>query len=46
MCYQHIAVWQRDMDYICLAGEKAQHIPPEKHPPLPGHILAGQSHQR
>ena len=21
--YQHIAVWQRDMDYVCLAGEKA-----------------------
>ena len=24
-CYQHIAVWQRDMNYICRAGEKAQH---------------------
>ena len=23
LCYQHIAVWQRDMDYICRAGEKA-----------------------
>ena len=22
--------------YICRAGEKAQHIPPEKHPPYPG----------
>ena len=27
---------QRDMDYICRAGEKAQHIPPEKHAPYPG----------
>ena len=44
--YQHIAVWQRDMDYICQAGEKAQYIPPEKPPPDPGHILAGQSDQR
>ena len=33
LCFQHIAVWQRDMDYACLAGEKDQHIPPEKHPP-------------
>ena len=32
--------------YICRAGEKAQHIPPEKHPPYPGHILAGQNNQR
>ena len=46
LCYQHIAVWQRDMDYICRAGEKAQLIPPEEHPPYPGHILAGQSNQR
>ncbi len=23
LCYQHIAVWQRDMDYICRAREKA-----------------------
>ena len=46
LCYQHIAVWQRDMDYKCRAGEKAQHIPPKKHPPYPGHILAGQSNQR
>ena len=23
------------------AGEKAQHIPPEKHPPYPGNMLAG-----
>ena len=46
LCYQHIAVWQRDMDYICRAGEKAQLIPPEKHPSYPGHILAGQSNQR
>ena len=22
LCYQHIAVWQRDMDCICRAGEK------------------------
>ena len=40
-CYQHIAVWQRDADYICRSGEKAQHIPPEEHPPYPGNILAG-----
>ena len=46
LCYQHIAVWQRDMDYVCRAGEKAQRIPPEKHPPYPGNILAGQSNQR
>ena len=45
-CYQHIAVWQRDVDYICRAGEKAQHIPPEKHSPYPGNILAGESNQR
>ena len=31
---------------LCRAGEKAQHIPPEKHPPHPGNILAGQSNQR
>ena len=43
---QHIAVWQRDVEYICRAGEKAKHIPPEKHPPYPGNILAGQSNQR
>ena len=30
----------------CRAGEKAQLIPPEKHPPYPGNILAGQSNQR
>ena len=36
LCYQHIAVWQRDMDYVCRAGEKAQLIPPEKHPSYPG----------
>ena len=35
------AVWQRDVDYICRAGEKAQHIPPEKHPPYPGNMLGG-----
>ena len=29
LCNQHIAVWQRDVGYICRAGEKAQHIPPE-----------------
>ena len=23
------------------AGEKVQHIPPEKHPPYPGNMLAG-----
>ena len=46
LCYQHIAVWQRDMDYICRAGEKAQQIPPEKPLPYPVHILAGQSNQR
>ena len=53
LCYQHIAVWQRDMtyviarhDYVCRAGEKAQHIPPEKHPSYPGNILAGQSNLR
>ena len=45
LCYQHIAVWKRDMDYVCRAGEKAQLIPPEKHPPYPGNILAGQSNQ-
>ena len=45
-CYQHIAVWQRDMNYICRAGEYVQHIPSEKHPPYHGHILAGQSNQR
>ena len=28
------------MDYVYRAGEKAQHIPPEKHPPHPGNILA------
>ena len=27
LCYQRIAVWQRDMDLICRAGEKAQLIP-------------------
>ena len=27
--------------HVCRAGEKAQHIPPEKHPPYPRHILAG-----
>ena len=43
--YQHIAVWKRDMDYVCRAGEKAQLIPPEKHPPYPGNILALQSNQ-
>ena len=42
VCYQRIAVWQRDMDYVCRAGEKAQHIPHETHPPCPGNILAGQ----
>ena len=26
LCYQHIAVWQRDMDCVCRAGDKAQHI--------------------
>ena len=36
-----LPVWQRDVDYICRAGEKAQHISPEKHPPYPGNILAG-----
>ena len=36
--YQHIAVW-RDTDYICRAGEKAQHIPSYKHPPYPGRWL-------
>ena len=41
LCYQHIAVWQRDMDYIWREGQKAQNIPLEKHPPYPGHILAG-----
>ena len=41
LCYQHIAVGQRDVDYICRAGEMAQHIPPEKHPPCPGNMLAG-----
>ena len=30
---------------VCRAGEKAQHIPPEKHPSYPGHILARQSNQ-
>ena len=30
---------------ICRAGEKAQHIPPEKHPPYPGNILARQRNQ-
>ena len=33
------------MTNVCRAGEKAQHIPPEKHPSYPGHILAGQSNQ-
>ena len=46
LCYQHIAEWQRDMDYICLAGEKAQLIPPEKHPSYLENILAVQSNQR
>ena len=32
LCYQHIALWQRDKDYIYRAGEMAQYIPPEKHP--------------
>ena len=26
------------MEYICRAGEKVQHIPPEKHPPYPWHM--------
>ena len=26
---------------LCRAREKAQHIPPEKHPPYPGNMLAG-----
>ena len=43
--YELIPVWQRDMDYVCRAGEKAQLIPPEKHPPYPGNILAGQSNK-
>ena len=38
--------YQRYMDYICRAEEKAQHILPEKHPPYPGNILARQSNQR
>ena len=42
LCYQHIAVWKRDMDYVCRAVEKAQLITPEKHQPYPGNILAGQ----
>ena len=46
LCYQHIDVSQRDMDIIYRAGEKAQHIPPEKHPPYPGYILAAQNNQR
>ena len=45
LCYQHIVVWKRDIDYVCQVGEKAQLIPPEKHPPYPGNILAGQSNQ-
>ncbi len=45
LCCQHIAVWQRYMDYVCRAGEKAQLIPPEKHPPYPGHIMSGQCNQ-
>ena len=31
---------------VCRAGEKAQHIPPEKHPPYPGNMLAELSNQR
>ena len=46
LCYQNIAVWQRDMDYVYRAGEKAQHIPPERQPPYPWNILAGQRNQR
>ena len=34
------------MDYICRAGEKAQHILHEKHPPYPGHIPRRQNTQR
>ena len=31
LCYQHIVVWQQDMNYTCRSGEKSQHITPEKH---------------
>ena len=32
--------------HIFRAGEQARRIPPEKHPPYSGFILAGQSYQR
>ena len=42
---QHPVIWQRDMDYVRLPGEKAQHLPLQKLLMSTQHLLARQCDQ-